>query len=307
MSNSNLPSKYPVKDFFNRDGVKQKFNELLGKRSTGFMTAVLQVVATSDKLALADPESVFNAAATAATLDLSVNPNLGQAYIIPYNLKRKNPATGREEWVCVAQLQIGYKAFIQFAQRTGLFQTISAAPVYEGQLIENNPLTGPVLDFSKKTSEKIEGFVAYFKLLNGFEKYLYMTSEEMSAHGAKYSKTFSYNDSLWKKDFVGMGNKTVIKLLLSKYAPLSVEMQVHQAIKYDQSVVTDLEHEEVIYPDNATTDAVVVDQESERFLALIKACKSAEALAQLEPMLPEFPEHTEAFNQIKSSLSISKS
>jgi recombination protein RecT len=297
---SNLPSKYPVKDFFNRDGVKQKFNELLGKRSTGFMTAVLQVVAMSDKLAQADPESVFNAAATAATLDLSVNPNLGQAYIIPYNIKRKNPMTGRDEWVCAAQLQIGYKAFIQFAQRTGLFQTISAAPVLEGQLVENNPLTGPTFDWSAKSGEKIVGFVAYFKLLNGFEKYLFMTAEEMQQHGAKYSKTFSYGDSLWKKDFVGMGNKTVIKLLLSKYAPLSVEMQVHQAIKFDQAVVTDLEQEEVMYPDNAT-DAVVVDQESERFLALIKAAKTPIELATYESTLADYPEHQEAFDAIKAS------
>lgn len=294
-------TKYPVKDFFNRDGVKQKFAELLGKRSTGFMTAVLQVVAMSDKLAQAEPESVFNAAATAATLDLSVNPNLGQAYIIPYNVKRKNPATGRDEWATMAQLQIGYKAFIQFAQRTGLFQTIGASPVHEGQLVENNPLTGPVLDWSKKTSDKIVGFVAYFKLLNGFEKYLYMTTEEMQAHGSKYSKTFSYGDSLWKKDFVGMGNKTVIKLLLSKYAPLSVEMQVHQAIKFDQAVVTDLEHEEVMYPDNPTTDAVVVDQESERFLALIKAAKSPVELAAYESMVADYPEHQEAFNALKAS------
>jgi recombination protein RecT len=298
---SNL-TKYPVKEFFARDEVKNKFAELLGKRSTGFMTAVLQVCALSDKLAQADPVSVFNAAATAATLDLSVNPNLGQAYIIPYNLKKKNPITGKDEWVSVAQLQIGYKAFIQFAQRTGLFQTISASPVYEGQLVENNPLTGPTFDWSKKTDEKIVGFVAYFRLLNGFEKYLYMTTEEMNQHGAKYSKTFSYNDSLWKKDFVGMGNKTVIKLLLSKFAPLSVEMQVHQAIKFDQAVVTDLEQEEVVYPDNATDAAVVVDQDSERFLALIKSCTTMESLLVYETMLPDFPEHTEVFNQIKLSL-----
>nr|DAK26133.1 MAG TPA: RecT protein [Caudoviricetes sp.] len=36
---------------------------------------------------------------------------------------------------------MGYKGFIQLALRSGQFQTISATPVYEGQLVEENPLT----------------------------------------------------------------------------------------------------------------------------------------------------------------------
>nr|DAW46159.1 MAG TPA: recombinational DNA repair protein [Bacteriophage sp.] len=45
-----------------------------------------------------------------------------------------------------------------------------------------------------------------------------------------------------------MATKTVIKLLLSKFAPLSVEMQ--KAVIADQGVLQDENFDQVDYPDN---------------------------------------------------------
>ena len=81
----------------------------------------------------------------------------------------------------------------------------------------------------------VAGYVAYIKLLNGFEKSLYMTSDEIAKHGQKYSKTYKYG--VWQDNFGAMAEKTVLKRLLSKYAPLSVEMQ--QAVKSDQAIITE--------------------------------------------------------------------
>ena len=122
-----------------------------------------------------------------------------------------------------------FRSFIQLAQRSGLFKTISASPIYDGQLIENDPLKGFVFDFTKKKSETVIGYAAFFSLLNGFEKTLYMSVEELKKHGLKYSQSYK-NDktraySLWETNFDAMAQKTVLKLLLSKFAPLSVEMQ----------------------------------------------------------------------------------
>lgn len=189
-------SKNPLKSFFENENVKNKFKELLGKKSTGFVTSVLQIAQSNAMLSKADPMSIFNAAATAATLDLPLNNNLGFAYIIPYNSKQQDGS-----YKCEAQFQLGYKGFIQLAQRSGQFQTISSTPIFDGQIAENDPLKGIVFDFDAKKSNSVIGYAAYFKLLNGFEKTFFMTTGEMQEHGSKYSKTYGKSYGMWSKDF----------------------------------------------------------------------------------------------------------
>jgi recombination protein RecT len=231
-----------VKALFNSDDVKKKFNELLGKRAPQFMTSVLQIVASNEMLKGADPVSVYQSAAVAATLDLPLNNNLGFAYIVPYNNKGKT----------VAQFQLGYKGFIQLAQRSGQFKTISASPIYDGQIIEANPLTGYKFDFTKRTSDVVCGYAAFFQLLNGFEKTLYMTVSELQAHGKEYSQTYKRGFGLWETDFDAMAIKTVLKLLLSRFAPLSVEMQ--RAVIADQAEIKDVDMVNVSYVDNKSLE-----------------------------------------------------
>jgi recombination protein RecT len=232
-----------TKTLFARQDVRAKFEEMLGSRAPQFITSVLQIANSNAMLQNADPMSIYNAAATAATLNLPINQNLGFAYILPYNQKQSDGS-----YKSVAQFQLGYKGFIQLAQRSGQFQTIAASPIFEGQLVEQNPLTGFVFDFSKKESEKVIGYAAYFRLINGFEKTLYMKIEEVDKHAKKYSQTFKKGYGLWKDEFDSMAQKTVIKLLLSKFAPLSVEME--KAVIMDQSVIKNTETMEVEYVDN---------------------------------------------------------
>ena len=220
-----------IKGFFHRDDVKSKFNELMGNRSAQFITSVLSVVNNNSYLKNASPESVFSAALMAATLDLPVSQSLGFSYIVPYSGQ--------------AQFQIGYKGLIQLALRSGQFKTISACPVYEGQLVENNPLTGFKFDFNNKKSDVIIGFASYFSLINGYEKTLYMSTEEVNAHGKRFSKTFG--TGVWKSDYNSMAQKTVLKLLLSRFAPMSIEMQ--KAVIADQAVIKDAETMDVEYVD----------------------------------------------------------
>jgi recombination protein RecT len=101
---------------------------------------------------------------------------------------------------------------------------------------------------TERLSRPIIGYASYFKLLNGFEKIYYMTLEELNHHGLRFSQTFKKGFGLWKDDFDSMARKTVIKLNLSKNAPLSVEMQ--KAIVTDQAIVNDGDTEDVEYVDN---------------------------------------------------------
>jgi recombination protein RecT len=124
-------------------------------------------------------------------------------------------------------------------------------------LVKADPFTDEyVFDVSKRTSDKVIGYMAYMKTTSGFEKYYYMSKEDALAHGKKYSKSFS--SGVWNSDPDAMGRKTCLKLLLSKFGILSIELQ--RAIKFDQGVVKgdfsqmesieDIDAVEVDYIDN---------------------------------------------------------
>lgn len=279
-----------VKSLFAQDNVKKRFEEMLGKKAQGFITSVLQIAASNALLAKADPKSIYNAAAVAATLDLPLNNNLGFAYIVPYNAKQPDGS-----YKLVAQFLLGYKGFIQLAQRSGQFKTISVTSIYEGQLVESNPLTGFKFDFTKKDSDKVIGYAAFFQLLNGFEKTMYATVEEVNQHGLKYSQTFKKGYGLWKDDFHAMAQKTVLKLLLSKFAPLSIEMQ--RAVLTDQALIKDDTGNEVEYVDH---EVVEVDKEEERMRLMIEDCKTVEEVEALQVQAPDFP--IEMFEERKAKL-----
>lgn len=204
----------------NKDNVKKRFEEILGKKAAGFMSSIISATKANPRLRSANPNSVLSSAVVAATLDLPINQNLGFAHIVPY---------GGE-----AQFQMGWKGFVQLAIRTNQYRSMNAAAVYEGELKEYNRITGEIeFDLAGRKSNKVIGYVAFFRLINGFEKYFYMTLEEVTAHGKRYSKSFSTGN--WQTNFEPMALKTVIKLLLSKWGILSIEMQT--AMEADQAIV----------------------------------------------------------------------
>ena len=247
---NNQPQKSPaslIKEFMTQPNVTAKFQELLGKKSTGFITSVLQLC-NGTKLAQCEPKMIYQAAAMAAMLDLPLNPNLGFAYIIPYkeSYMGTDPNTGKpvKVEILVPQFQMGYKGFIQLAQRSGQFKNINVTDVKEGEIKEFDRLKGEI-EFDWDTTpgrglKKTIGFAGYFSLINGFEKTLYMSVEQMQEHSKKYSKTFNQNSSKWKTEFEAMATKTVIKLLLSKYAPLAIET-IQQAAIADQAIIKQIE------------------------------------------------------------------
>lgn len=260
------PAKQNVKSLFSNDHVRAKFQELLGKRSSAFLTSVLQAVSSNDLLQKVDPMSIYHAATIAATLDLPVNQNLGFSYLIPYKDK--------------CQFQLGWRGLVQLALRSGQFNRISTTEIYEGQVKEENPLTGYVFDFTAKRSDKIIGYAAYFRLINGFEATYYMTVDQVLAHAKRFSQTFKKGYGLWVDDRDSMAKKTVLKLLLSKYAPLSIEMQ--KAVIADQGVINDEDATDVTYVDNT---AEPVDKALERAEFMLR---DAQSLDQLQSVWDQF-------------------
>lgn len=229
-------NKLTIAKYVRQDAVSARLNDLLGKRAPQFVTSLVAAANANKALNGCKPESVVSAALIAASMDLPINQNLGFAYLIPYKNKDGE----------ACQFQMGYKGFIQLAQRSGFYKTINASEVKEGEIKKFDRLSGEISfdwidDQIKREKAKTIGFVAYFKLLNGFEKSLYMTVEELEAHAKKYSKNYAkYGSGLWKDSFDDMAKKTVLKLLISKFGPLNTQLQ--KAIIEDQ--VVDGEYED---------------------------------------------------------------
>lgn len=277
-----------ITEYLTKDEINTNIKSVLKERTPQFITSVISLVKTNEALALADRKSLLNACLIAASLNLPVNQNLGFAYIIPY----KDSKSG----VTYAQFQMGYKGFIQLAQRSGQFQTINVTDIREGEIKGIDHLSGQI-EFQwiteNRESANIVGYVAYLKLINGFEKSFYMTNQQLKQHGIKFSKSFKKGFGLWKDDFDVMAKKTVIKLLLSKYAPMTVDMA--KATEADQALITDDGYQ---YPDNkkVNPEEEAAAKERNRIKEHIKNSKSENELMLCDIAINRDDELIELFN-----------
>ena len=243
-----------LKGILNAPSVQEQFNNALKENKGSFVASIIDLYNTDANLQQCEPKQVVMEALKAAVLKLPINKALGFAYIIPFNNNKKQP---NGQWVKVMepQFQLGYKGYIQMAMRTGQYRTINADMVFEGELKVRNKLTGEI-DFSgERTGDKVIGFFAYIELLNGFSKTLYMTKEQVLTHAKKYSKSFSGENSVWKKEEDAMCLKTVLRNLLSHYGFLSVEMM--SAFESDQDLPEDQNTPEV----SANKQVIDIDSE----------------------------------------------
>ena len=270
---SDIVKKQSVKTLLDSPQVQERLKEILGKNAATFATSVVQITQSNTMLANAEPNSIVGAAMTAATLNLPLNNSLGFAYIVPF--RQKQPDGSKKT---MAQFMIGAKGYRQLAMRSGQFVRLNETDVKEGEIKKFDRLSGDIdfefeQDDKKRASLRTVGYVSFFRLKNGFEATYYMTSEELNAHAKKYSQTFKAGFGQWKDDFDSMARKTVLKLLLSKSAPLSIEME--RAITTDQAIINDEKTEDITYVDNEETE---IDHEAERVRVLIEESVTQEDL-----------------------------
>ena len=251
----------------NSPSTQKYLADVLGERKMSFVNNLVALVANNAMLQECEPFTLMFAAMKATALNLPLDNSLGFAYVLPYKDNKKG--------ITVAQFQLGYKGVKQLALRSGSFATIpNATDVREGELISRNRLTGEckfdfIDDAEEREQKPVIGFVSYFKLLNGAESTFYMSKKEMEAHALRYSQTYRSTNpkvkaaSKWSTDFNDMACKTVVKLNLSKNAPLSVEMQ--DALKADQSIMYERNKYEYLDNDQADLDMAKAQAIAEKF------------------------------------------
>lgn len=241
--------------------------DVLGERKGSFVNNITALVANNALLQDCDPYTIMFAGMKATALNLPLDNSLGFAYVLPYKDNKRG--------ITVAQFQLGYKGVKQLALRSGQFSVIpNATDVREGELVSRNRLTGEckfnfVDDDEEREKLPVIGYVSYFKLLNGAESTFYMSLKEMEAHALRYSQTYRSTNprvkaaSKWTTDFGDMAKKTVVKLNLSKNAPLSVEMA--DAINADQSVMYSQDEYSYIDNEQPEVDMAAAQAVAEKF------------------------------------------
>ena len=229
------------KSVINAPSVQEQFSNALGTHKDAFVASLIDIFTGDKSLQNCKPQLIIAEALRAATLKLPLNKALGFAYIVVYNNTVKNP-DGTFTKVPTPTFIPGYKGYIQLAMRTGKYRTINADYVYEGELRKVNKLSGEIAFDGEKKSDKIVGYFCYFELLNGFNKTLYVSVEDMAAYAKKYAPGISKNTTVeqliakandgivskkvgWEGNFNDMALKTTIRRLLSKYGFLSIEME----------------------------------------------------------------------------------
>ena len=192
--------------------VVKAFKEVLGAEAPMYIQSAITAVQSNPALHVCSPRSIYSAALRAATLRLSCDPAIGHAYIVP----RRNHG----KWE--AQFQAGWRGIQHMALRTGQYQYINVSKVYDGEEVQEDRITGELSIIGQpKIPKKDIGLIASFGLVNGYRKSIYMSYEELEAHGRRYSKSYGKPDSIWTTNKELAYHKTIILKLLRTYGMLS--------------------------------------------------------------------------------------
>ena len=246
-----------VNDLLDRDGMRKRFDELLGKRAPQFISSIVSMVNADKNLQQAfyeSPMTVIQSSLKAAMFDLPIDPSLGYAYIVPFKNYKKDIGAKKME----ATFILGWKGMHQLALRTGAYKTINVVDVREGELKSYNRLTEEVdIDFVEDEDARealpVIGYVGYYRLINGAEKTVYMSVKAITAHEKKFRKG-EYQGKGWRDDWDAMARKTVYRILIGKWGVMSIDYQTRDAGKQLADVIAADAQEEETIDANFTVD-----------------------------------------------------
>lgn len=214
-----------MKRAINSSAMQELLKGTLKDGAQAFGASLIELYGNDSYLQGCNPGDVAKEALKAAGLRLPVSKQLGFCYIIPRKV----------HGVLKPNFQLGYKGYIQLAMRTGAYRYMNAGPVYEGELIKVDKLTGEVDLSGPIKSDTVVGYFAFLETLNGFRKTEYWSRERVEAHARKFSDSYKSGAAIWRNNFDEMAQKTVLKALISKWGIMSIEMET--ALKSDDEML----------------------------------------------------------------------
>lgn len=252
-----------VNSMLDKDGMRKRFDELLGKRTPQFVSSIVSMVNADKNLQQAfyeSPMTVIQASLKAAMFDLPIDQSLGYAYIVPFKNYKKDLGAKKME----ATFILGWKGMHQLALRTGAYKTINVVDVREGELKSYNRLTEEVkIDFIEDEDARdalpIIGYVGYYRLVNGAEKTVYMSTKSIAAHEKKFRKG-EFQGKGWRDDWDAMARKTVYRILIGKWGVMSIDYQTRgEGEQLADAIAADIQEEGLIggtVVDESTGEAI---------------------------------------------------
>lgn len=276
---ANRQTKTGLTAYLTQDAVKKQINSIVGgKNGTRFISSIVSAVQTTPALQECTNPSILSAALLGEALNLSPSPQLGQFYMVPFDNRKKG--------VKEAQFQLGYKGYVQLAERSGYYRKLNVIAIKESELIRYDPLNEEIEvslieDDVVREETPAMGYYAMFEYENGFRKTLYWSKKKMLAHAERYSQAFSRNgggkslelleqgkipekdlwkySSFWFKDFDGMAMKTMLRQLISRWGIMSIDLQT--AVDKDMAVIR--EDGTADYVENGQEEDNVVSEQAD--------------------------------------------
>ena len=267
MANEVVVKEKGIASFLAMPEVRENITNVLGKDHVdSFVADVVACVQNNETLAKCTNKSIFSAALLSKSINLPLTPQLGYAYLVPFD--NKHQVNGKTEYVKEAVFQMGWKGYVQLALRSNNFRKLIATDVRKGEISGYNPFEDQYdvkpLDFEKRNAKDdkgnclipIIGYYAKLEMVSGFVKEMYMSAEDMLEYAKKYSKAYR-NDlnkhtsySFWSTKFEDMAKKTMLRQLLGKYGLLTVELE--KAYTHDMAI--EREDGQLDYVDNKPDD-----------------------------------------------------
>ena len=246
---SNLAELFRHPDFKQRlaAAVPKHFN------SERLLRTMVQAVQKTPKLAEVNPMSMLGACITLAALGLEPNTPLGHAHLIPFEVKKFNPATRQRDYVRTdVQVIIGYPGYLDLIYRGDKVEAIHCDVFWQDEVESGafsyeygskKHLTHRPSGKRRAPGEQPAGAYMYATLKNGGEEFTVMHLADLHAirarsqgfQAAMYAyddakrnnkdpeKDKRYSEAPWIKHDLEMYKKTALRSG-QKWLPKSVEL-----------------------------------------------------------------------------------
>lgn len=197
------------------------------KRAAKF-TATALTIATDSKLSNCSPQSIVSCCIGAAALNLNIDRNIGQVYVVPYN--------------GAAQLQIGYRGYIALLNRMGWAVKAKAVysvddfdyefDVWDEKITFKPDFDNRHLDNTQWVTQNLEKVFTVAKSPDGELFIDIMSAEEIEKVRHKSPNQSGKPSGIWLEWYEAMAIKSAIKRHVKR---LPIGDEAHLAVAIDEA------------------------------------------------------------------------